>query len=313
MFSIRKHLLLLMSSQISAPFISSSTRHKPSWPQSIARRLRSRAGTPSSRPTNPISVICISDTHNSRPQIPEGDILIHAGDLSQYGLFDEFQAQLDWLNTQPHQHKIVIAGNHDLILDQAFVETHPDRELDKPGKSCSDLRWGDIIYLQNDSIDVECNERTLKIYGSPMTPKCGSFAFQYEPGIDIWQDVVPDGTDIIVTHGPPAAYLDQGKGCRHLLKEIWRVRPKLVVFGHIHEARGEDIIVFDHGQALFENIQFGVSPWLNVIRLGVTSVQQDLTRAAGVERRSDSAHLFNAAVVTGPEWREGWTPITAVI
>ena len=169
--------------EISRPFVASPNCAKQSLSQLIARKLRSWIIVPLPFPTAPNTndttcVVCISDTHNSKPSLPDGDILLHAGDLSQYGLFDEIQPQLDWLNSQPHRHKVVIAGNHDLTLDEAFVKMHPDRELDKPGKSRGDLKWGQVIYLHNSSVEVECNGRRLEIYGSPMTPKCGNFAFQ---------------------------------------------------------------------------------------------------------------------------------------
>jgi hypothetical protein len=129
--------------RISRPFIASQSPKKQHLSRSIARKLRSWTAVPalssSTSRIKRISVVCISDTHNTKPSLPDGDLLLHAGDLTQYGLFDELQAQLDWLNAQPHQHKIIIAGNHDLILDEVFVRLHPDRELDKPGKSESDL------------------------------------------------------------------------------------------------------------------------------------------------------------------------------
>ncbi|KAG9632525.1 hypothetical protein KCU69_g20257, partial [Aureobasidium melanogenum] len=62
----------------------------------------------------PIRVVCLSDTHCQIPaSVPDGDLLIHAGDLTQAGTPKELQAQLDWLNSLPHTHKVVIAGNHD--------------------------------------------------------------------------------------------------------------------------------------------------------------------------------------------------------
>lgn len=64
-----------------------------------------------------ITVVCVSVTHGGEPKLPPGDLLIHAGDLTQSGTAGELQRQLDWLNAQPHAHKLVIAGNHDLILD----------------------------------------------------------------------------------------------------------------------------------------------------------------------------------------------------
>lgn len=264
---------------ISKPFITSQSYQKQTLLQSLAKTLRSwtavdiPTGVP--QPSNldgKVSVVCISDTHNTKPSIPDGDILLHAGDLSQYGLFDEVQSQLDWLNEQPHSQKFAIAGNHDLILDASFVKLHPDRELDKPGKSRGDLDWGNVTYLHNSSVDIQCNDRTLRIYGSPLTPKCGNFGFQHDPDDDVWANSVPEGTDIFLAHGPPAVYLDEGKGCKYLLKELWRAKPKLVVFGHIHGARGEGVITFERAQAYYENSLLGMRPWINVFKLLIYSL-----------------------------------------
>ncbi|TVY58781.1 putative rhamnogalacturonate lyase C [Lachnellula cervina] len=298
---------------ISRPFVSSPTHKKQSLSQSIAKKLRSWSTLPS--PTSPdtrntISIICISDTHNATPTLPDGDILLHAGDLSQYGLFDEIQAQLDWLNAQPHRYKIIIAGNHDIILDEAFVKAYPERELDKPGKSPTDLKWGSITYLHNSSVEVECNGRKLKIYGSPMTPKCGNFGFQYDTDEDIWAGTIPKDTDIVLTHGPPAVHLDEGKGCRHLVKELWRVKPKLVVFGHIHGGGGEERVTFDRIQECYENILLGVRPWINVSMMMLCTISQLLSRTAD---STLSTQFVNAAVVAGPGNREKREPFVAYI
>ena len=88
---------------------------------------------------------------------------------------------------------------------------HPDHELDKPGKLRGDLKWGQVIYLHNSSVEVEFNGRMLKIYGSPMIPKCGNFGFQHDPDEDIWANTVPDGPDILLAHGPPAYILIREK------------------------------------------------------------------------------------------------------
>jgi predicted phosphodiesterase len=271
---------------ISRPFIASPNYQKQSLAQLIARKLRSwtvipLTNTPTSSSNDMICVTCISDTHNTKPSLPDGDILLHAGDLSQYGLFDEIQAQLGWLNAQPHKHKIVIAGNHDLTLDEAFVKEHPNRELDKPGKSRGYLRWGSIIYLHNSSVEVECNGRKLKIYGSPMTPKCENVGFQHDSDEDIWANTVPNGTDILLTHGPPALHLDEGKGCKYLLKEMWRARPKLLIFGHIHDGRGEEVVTFDRTQTCYENALLGIRPWINVFKLIFCTLSKVLVGGLG--------------------------------
>lgn len=79
-----------------------------------ARRQRLIDSTNSQKDAVDITVVCISDTHNSVPDLPYGDLLIHAGDLTRGGTSEEIQAQLDSLNAQPHMHKVVIAGNHDI-------------------------------------------------------------------------------------------------------------------------------------------------------------------------------------------------------
>ena len=219
-----------------------------------------------------IRVVCISDTHCTQPSgIPEGDVLVHAGDLTDTGSFAELQAQLTWLAALPHAHKVVIAGNHDRLLDADFVATHPERIIEEGGVSRADLKWNGITYLQNSSVtftfpadnlssnghtvvsgrytlDDPTARRRLTIYGSPWTPLCGVFAFQYPPIRNVWTDRIPKGADVVVTHGPPKGYLDrpgpgvESKGCPHLLREIARARPRLVVFGHIHAGWGRETV-----------------------------------------------------------------------
>jgi hypothetical protein len=213
--------------------------------------------------------VCISDTHDTTPAVPDGDLLIHASDWSNDGKFDETQSQTSWLASLPHRHKIVIGGNHDRLLDAAFVRDHPERISEAPGSARADLNWHDIVYLENSAVELslpvysEINDvnhsrkgsstsrlsgapgqATLKIFGSPMTPSCGTFAFQYPPIRNVWHNKIPSDADIIVVHGPPKGYLDQPgpaidhKGCPHLTRELERVKPKIAVFGHIHSANG---------------------------------------------------------------------------
>jgi len=75
-----------------------------------------------------------------------------------------------------------------------------------------------------------------------MTPKCGNYAFQYDPIKEVWANSLSGGTDILLTHGPLVMDLDQGKWCKLLLQEVCRARPMLVVFGHIHRGRGEELL-----------------------------------------------------------------------
>lgn len=69
-----------------------------------------------------VRIVCLSDTHSRHEQItvPDGDILIHAGDATMVGDIDEIADFDHWLGTLPHQHKHIIAGNHDWLF-----QTHP--------------------------------------------------------------------------------------------------------------------------------------------------------------------------------------------
>lgn len=125
---------------------------------------------------NTVSVVCIFDTHNRFPDIPSGDLLVHAGDLSQGGTHQEIQCTLDWLKDQPHQFKVVIAGNHELLLD-------PQKGLSNTERTS--LNWHDIIYLQDCGKSL-CfkSGRVPNLYGSPSTQKHGNWACGYPRGVE---------------------------------------------------------------------------------------------------------------------------------
>lgn len=246
-----------------------------------------------------VSVVCISDTHNTRPDVPDGDLLLHAGDLTVGGTFAEIQAQLDWLNTLPHKYKVVIAGNHDLLLDPAFVARSPDRIYEGEGTSRSDLRWGAITYLNNTATSLTFgNGRSLKIYGSPWTPMFGNWAFQHPEVRVVWPDSVPADADILLTHGPPKGHLDdQGKGCPQLMKEIARVRPKLVVFGHIHAARGREQVHRDRVQRYYDRILDGSEGLWCAILMAIWLIIGHIRKPFARTDSADIITLVNAAVV----------------
>lgn len=269
----------------------------------LARKLYGARETVPRRPiSGPVSIVCISDTHNSQASLPDGDILIHAGDLTQSGTLSELQAALDWLKVQPHAHKIVIAGNHDTILD-------PSRD---PGHERARLDWGNIIYLCDQSVTVCCsNGRKLHIYGSPFSPRHGNWAFQYSRSEDVWAGKVPDGVDVLITHGPPRGHLDLMRlGCAHLLRELWRMRPLLHVFGHVHEGYGQEWLAFDGLQEAFEQVVMGTGP-RRILGLGRLALEVFW----GIFRQVKEAPclLVNAAMVGGLRDKERRQPITVVI
>ncbi|BEJ17949.1 hypothetical protein CspHIS471_0702260 [Cutaneotrichosporon sp. HIS471] len=194
----------------------------------------------SSSPEERILVVCVSDTHDTEPFLPAGDILIHAGDMSSHGTLREIQSQLGWLAAQPHQHKIVIGGNHDLLLDPACTQSNPELL-----GTLADLEWHDLIYLEHATTSITVCGRQLTIVGSPRTPipllSFMKWAFPYRRHSDFWAGSIPK-VDILVTHGPPYGYLDGGYGCRSLRREVRRVIPRLHVYGHIHECRGTTLL-----------------------------------------------------------------------
>lgn len=175
-------------------------------------------------------IVCISDTHNKHRQcnIPEGDLLIHAGDISSRGRIEEIIEFDQWMGTLPHSDKIIIAGNHDFLFER------------NPLLARSLIR--NAHYLEDSGIVL----KGFKIWGSPITPWFFNWAFNRWRGTQIkkhW-DKIPDDTDILITHGPPKGILDQTfskskVGCSQLMKAVLRVQPKLHIFGHIHEAYGE--------------------------------------------------------------------------
>ncbi|KAF2498203.1 Metallo-dependent phosphatase, partial [Lophium mytilinum] len=264
-----------------------------------------------------IRVVCISDTHNTQPDLPPGDILIHAGDLTENGSFDEVQSQITWLSEQPHDHKILIAGNHDVLLDGKFLTENPKRRYGQ-SKTAADLDWSDVHYLQDSSIELKFpldsqnasgpSERTLRIYGSPWTPQYGISAFQYPREKDVWSDKIPSDTDILITHGPPRLHLDRRDfhraGCPFLAQEIAGVRPRLVVFGHIHVAYGREDVVLDGAQRRWEEI---TNQWAGWVSLGFVAVGMVFARLRAAVSGRDAllraervTTFVNAAVVGGP-------------
>lgn len=178
-----------------------------------------------------MKIVCISDTHNLHHQIkniPNGDLLIHAGDLTRKGSLEDVKSFNSWLGELPHKYKVCISGNHDFCFEQRPEEA---RRL-----------ITNAHYLQDEEITIE----GYKIYGSPWQPWFFDWAFNLrrgEPLREKWEKI-PDDTDILITHGPPHGILDkvmmgERVGCEELLLRLGSLEKlKLHVFGHIHEASG---------------------------------------------------------------------------
>jgi predicted phosphohydrolase len=188
-------------------------------------------------------LVAVADTHTFERDlgpIPDGDVFVHAGDLCRGGRLDELRVVADWIRALPHAHKIVVAGNH----DWCFVrEPGPVREILGPA----------ITYLQDSGAALG----GVRFWGSPWQPAYNAWAFNLPrgPALAAKWALIPDGIDVLITHGPPQGIGDQScvpgrRGCADLLAAVRRVRPILHLFGHIHEDGG----FWRHDGVAFANV-----------------------------------------------------------
>lgn len=167
--------------------------------------------------------LIISDTHSAdpseaasgdgfpfRPPLPQADVLMHCGDLTMVGLLREYEKTLEMLKSIPASLKLVIAGNHDISLDQAYFERKGeymqrrygyDKDLPRKAKELwtgEQAQAAGVTYLDEGMhtftlsngarLCVCCKEEkeksTLadnsKIYTSPYQPEFCDWAFPYE-------------------------------------------------------------------------------------------------------------------------------------
>ncbi|KAH7035421.1 calcineurin-like phosphoesterase [Microdochium trichocladiopsis] len=256
----------------------------------------------------PLIVVCISDTHDSLvPKVPDGDLLIHAGDTTSLGSVASIQRQIDWLAALPHQHKVLVAGNHDNYFDPvARKEEDALRNLK--------LNLKGVHYLEHNALALSfSNGRRLNLYGAPGIPKCGGSdnAFQYLSQDDPWRGAVPRDTEILISHTPPLHHMDLSLGCPSLLAEVWRVKPLVHVFGHVHWGRGMRGAYWDDSQRAYEKFMgrqahgpiYDMIPsmaWIDALRfllLNVKALLWQWLMLGGV--RPNGSVMINAAVQAG--------------
>ena len=188
----------------------------------------------------------ISDTHTKHEKLngflPGGDMLICGGDITSRGYLTEIENFLKWFDKiDNYDHKIFIAGNHDFGFQ------------DQPNETKGLLTgYKTVDYLQDELLLVGNGdyEDMVKVWGTPWQPEFHNWAFNLPRGQALKEkwDMITVGTDILVTHGPAFGKLDyvsyDGKnvGCEDLLFKVQEIKPKIHVFGHIHEGYG---YVFD--------------------------------------------------------------------
>ena len=167
-----------------------------------------------------MTILHISDTHRKHHQLkdlPSADILVHSGDFTMSGTEDEAIDFLEWFIDQPHLHKILVAGNHDVCLWGESIEGLPD--------NCH--------YLDCSGVTIH----GVTFYGVPLFMEDvmnGSMEEKYSE--------IPSETDVLITHEPPLGIMDSngeyGYGSSELLAKVLEIGPKLHLFGHIHNCTG---------------------------------------------------------------------------
>ena len=186
-----------------------------------------------------MKIMFLSDTHGRHLEItelygelPYVDIIVHSGDCTRYGEFAETDLFMNWFTKQNAKHKVLVAGNHDFVLQQ----------MDRRNWLLAN-NYG-VTYLEDSFINID----GLGIYGSPWSPVYGMWAFmkQRNDELDqVWCKVPTDrSVDLLVTHTPRYGRLDisvrgnYNVGCEMLANRINDIHPKVHVFGHIHECGG---------------------------------------------------------------------------
>jgi Icc-related predicted phosphoesterase len=236
-------------------------------------------------PETHIRIACISDTHSKHRNvttIPPCDLLIHTGDFTRRGEISTIQDLSDYFGQILQNHDsssattssvarpnkvreiICIAGNHDLSFQCATTSSSSTTTNDAISSARPHLR--NCTYLQDESY---LWNNCINIYGSPWTPSFGyGWAFNLPRNeIHTKWDKIPNDTDILLTHGPPLGrgdlcFSNNRAGCENLLQQVQtRIKPRIHIFGHIHEAAG----VSTDGVTLFVNacsfnLQFQPNP-----------------------------------------------------
>jgi len=186
-----------------------------------------------------MTILHISDTHGFHNQFPketfEGiDMVIHSGDCSNSSYLQqsilEITNFLNWYEMLKVPYKIFVAGNHDTAIARRAIKE-------------ADIEMRGIMYLENESVEIE----GIKIWGSPITPTFGDWSFMKarDKTHEVWKEI-PDDTDILIVHGPPKGVRDLSYdrsnnlemcGDLALAKRIMAIKPKQVLFGHIHNCK----------------------------------------------------------------------------
>lgn len=133
------------------------------------------------------------------------------------GSSGEAEDFMHWFCELDYRYKVFICGNHDCCMYRATVSGLAEQ----------------VYLLNNRGVEIE----GVTFYGVPLfVPDCVS-------GVqDQYERDIPSGTDVLITHWPPYGILDYADkinyGSRTLLKRVLEIKPRLHLFGHIHQQYG---------------------------------------------------------------------------
>lgn len=180
--------------------------------------------------------------------IPDGDVIVHCGDASMGGGLLELMKFGKWFGGLAYDghgfsETVFIPGNHDRIFETDQMLARED--------------------MESQGVTVLIDEATtiggFKFYGSPWQPRFFDWAFNLDRGPELAEKwaMIPNDTEVLITHGPPKGILDavvrragaergypgtiENVGCEDLFERV-KLLPdlKLHAFGHVHEGYGRD-------------------------------------------------------------------------
>jgi Icc-related predicted phosphoesterase len=193
-----------------------------------------------------MKLLLLSDTHGRHRKIhtlPPADVIIHAGDFTSHGTMKNCVDFLNWFNALNYEHKICVAGNHDLYMDVDYLNGGGSQS------GIDAILPPTITYLNESEIVIN----GFKFWGSPYTPYFFGWAFNAERGHEIQEhwNKIPTDVDVVISHGPPYGYGDACPnfndpsgpyikvGCTNLRQTLEEnIKPSLHVFGHVHAGYG---------------------------------------------------------------------------
>lgn len=217
---------------------------------------------------------CIADLHGHYPELAGGDLLIVAGDFTATHTEREMFEFGEWFIAQPYTNKIWIAGNHDNYMWNGYrngsgIEFTGSQYLCDSG---TEFEYDHVEFALDSALNLS-RKKKLKIWGSPWTlafdginPKCTAFTGNEKLLAEKFA-LIPADVDILITHGPPFGVMDSvdrftkwgtkqiSVGSRELRHRLFSesIKPKLHVFGHIHEGHGHVAKMIDYPGVQFVN------------------------------------------------------------